>query len=51
MWHNGIYILDYPDRITAEKITEEGRKRIKEAIKIMEEFNKELNVKTDLNHE
>jgi len=44
MWINGMYILDYPARLTTEPLTEERKKRIKEAEKIMREFVAENNI-------
>ena len=38
---NGMYILDYPDRLTEKKITEEGQRVLREATEIMKEFMKE----------
>lgn len=46
MWINGMYILDYPARLTEKKITEEGRKQLEE---IMRKFNKEFNIKIIMN--
>ena len=38
---NGMFILDYPDRIISEPITEEGQKRIREGIEMLNEFMKD----------
>lgn len=38
---NGTYIVDYPDLIKQEKITEEGRKHLEELQGMMIDFMKE----------
>jgi len=38
---NGMYILDYPDRITEKAITEEGKKQLEELQKIINDFMKD----------
>ena len=42
---NGIFIVDYPSRITDNVITKEGRKRLKEVTEFMANFIKEYKIK------
>lgn len=46
---NEIYILDYPNRITEKKITEEGKKRLRELIKLTKDFNSKYDIKITYN--
>lgn len=49
MWINGMYILDYPARLTTEPITEERKEQIEESRKMIAQFVKENNIKIIMN--